>query len=334
MNSEYRCKKIFLDFHKSAVKSEIHDLALKCGFPEKIISELDLIAAELASNHIKHNTINGRIKYRICEDEKYGVYFEIISEDDGPEIDDYDKVLKDGYTTASKSMGVGLGSVRRLSDEFRIKSSGSGTIISIKKYAVKKPVIAEKKLMVSVLTRPHPLETVCGDGYYIERCKNGACIAVIDGLGHGVHAREASASAEKYLRQNASKSSVESLLTGLSEALKRTRGAVAGILIIDEDKGEMKFGGVGDISIRLFPKEEHVSFHSVPGILGMAPRKVRVQEDKWVSGKSMAILYSDGISSKFTLSDCMVDERPEKIAHCIMNDFWNKNDDGTVVVVK
>ena len=164
MNSECRCMRIFLDAHKSAVKNDINDLASRHNFPEKTINEIDLIAAELASNHIKHDTINGRIKYGVFGDEKSGIYLEIISEDEGPGIPDYELALEDGYTTSSKSMGVGLGSVRRLSDEFSIKSSISGTVIYTRKYLENMPVIPEKRLMISVLTRPYPLENVCGDG--------------------------------------------------------------------------------------------------------------------------------------------------------------------------
>lgn len=334
MNSEYRCRQVFLDAHKSAVKNDIHSLASRNNFPDKIIDEIDIIAAELASNHIKHDTINGRMKYGVFGDEKSGIYIEIISEDEGPGIPDYELALEDGYTTSSRSMGVGLGSVRRLSDEFSIKSSISGTIVCIKKYEEKLPSVPEKSLRISVLTRPHPLENVCGDGYYIERFKNGACIAVIDGLGHGIHAREASACAEEYLRHNASAEPIKSLLEGLGEKLKKTRGAVAGIMFINEDKGIMEFGGVGDISVHLYPKEEHISFHSVPGILGMRRREVTIQRHPWVIGKSMAVIHSDGISAKLDLNVCLPEERPERIAHYIMNEYWRKNDDGTVVVVK
>ncbi|UUX93344.1 ATP-binding protein [Methanoplanus endosymbiosus] len=334
MNSEYSCRRIYLHAHKSAVKNDIHNLASRNNFPDKAMNEIDLIAAELASNHIKHDTINGRIKYGVFTDEKSGTYLEIISEDEGPGIPDYELALEDGYTTSSRSMGVGLGSVRRLSDEFSIKSSVSGTTIAIKKYAEKIPVIPEKKLMISVLTRPHPLENVCGDGYYIERFKNGACIAVIDGLGHGIHAREASACAEEYLRNNASKTSIKLLIDGLGEKLKKTRGAVASIMFINDDRGFMEFGGVGDISVHLYPKEDHISFQSVPGILGMKRREVKVQSYPWVSGRNMAVIHSDGISAKINLDDCMPEEKPDIIAHYIMNKYWRKNDDGTVMVVK
>ncbi|MCQ1538791.1 SpoIIE family protein phosphatase [Methanocalculus taiwanensis] len=333
MNPEYKTRAVLLDPHKSMAVSEIHELAAMSGFPKKALGEIDLIVSELASNHIKHNTVQGRIRYRV-DDGGDGRYIEIISEDNGPGIPDCDIAFEDGFTTAAKSMGVGLGSIRRVSDEFDISSSLSGTRIRVKKYAEKRIPIHGNGLRISVLTRPHPFESVCGDGYYVERFRDGALIAVIDGLGHGVHAREAASCAERYLRNNARHARINDLLAGLGSVLRKTRGAVAGIIRIDEEQGKIYYSGIGDTSVRLYQGESYNSFHSIPGILGVNYTQVQIQSGDWIRGRSMAILHSDGISSRFSLDYAMAGETPQLIAHYIMDKYWREIDDGTVIVVK
>jgi serine/threonine-protein kinase RsbT len=55
----------------------------------------------------------------------------LVFEDKGPGIDDIDRAMTDGYTTA-RSMGLGLGGTRRLVNEFDIVSTpGVGTTVSV-----------------------------------------------------------------------------------------------------------------------------------------------------------------------------------------------------------
>jgi serine/threonine-protein kinase RsbT len=54
--------------------------------------------------------------------------------DSGPGIEDIERVLKGGYSTA-RSLGLGLSGSRRLVDDFSIESSlGKGTRIVIVKW--------------------------------------------------------------------------------------------------------------------------------------------------------------------------------------------------------
>ncbi|MCP1661456.1 MAG: hypothetical protein D5R99_08750 [Methanocalculus sp. MSAO_Arc1] len=333
MNPEYKTRAVLLDSHKSVAVSEIHQLAAESGFPKKTLGEIDLIVSELASNHIRHNTVQGRIRYRVGEGEN-GRYIEIISLDNGPGIPDSEIAFEDGFTTAEKSMGVGLGAIKRLADEFDISSSLSGTCIRVIKYAETRREAGGTSLRISVLTRPHPFESVCGDGYYVERFRDGALVAVIDGLGHGIHAREAASCAERYLRSNARHARIDDLLSGLGTVLRKTRGAVAGIIRIDEALGKIYYCGIGDTSVRLYQGESYTSFQSMPGILGVNYKPVQIQSGDWTGGKSMAVLHSDGISSRFSLDYALSRETPDVIAHYIMDEYWRENDDGTVIVVK
>lgn len=72
------------------------------------------------------------------------IYFEIIDQinrkglkisaiDNGPGIPDISQVMQDGYST-SGGLGAGLPGVKRLMDQFDIKSNGDGTKIDTIKW--------------------------------------------------------------------------------------------------------------------------------------------------------------------------------------------------------
>ena len=59
---------------------------------------------------------------------------EIIAVDNGPGIEDIEKALEDGFSTGG-GLGIGLGGVRRLMDEFEIQSKvGEGTKVRVVKW--------------------------------------------------------------------------------------------------------------------------------------------------------------------------------------------------------
>jgi serine/threonine-protein kinase RsbT len=59
-----------------------------------------------------------------------GGYIKVVAEDQGPGIEDVERVLSGGYTT-SGGLGKGVSGSRRLMDEFEIQSVvGEGTKIT------------------------------------------------------------------------------------------------------------------------------------------------------------------------------------------------------------
>lgn len=56
----------------------------------------------------------------------------VKAQDSGKGISNLNDAIKDGYST-SKTLGLGLGTVFRLSDEITIQTSNTGTIIELKK---------------------------------------------------------------------------------------------------------------------------------------------------------------------------------------------------------
>lgn len=107
-------------------------LAEQRGFAS---SELTLIAtaiSELARNIIRYAK-RGEISIQVVDgNPKQGLV--VIARDTGPGIVDVERALEPGYST-SGSLGLGLPGVRRIMDEFAIKSEiGQGTIVTVTKW--------------------------------------------------------------------------------------------------------------------------------------------------------------------------------------------------------
>ncbi len=104
----------------------------RLGFGEVDKSKIVLSAAELSKNILVHAE-KGVISFEaITGADKVGI--KISATDEGPGIDNIDRALEDGYSTAN-SLGYGLPSVKRLMDELAIDSEqGKGTKITAIKW--------------------------------------------------------------------------------------------------------------------------------------------------------------------------------------------------------
>ncbi|HLR03496.1 MAG TPA: anti-sigma regulatory factor [Virgibacillus sp.] len=101
------------------------DVAKEAGFSTVDQARIATAISELARN-IYLYTDGGKISVEQIDTlEHKGL--SVIASDSGPGIEDISRVMEDGYTT-SRGLGAGLPGVRRLMDEFDIKSnSGEGT---------------------------------------------------------------------------------------------------------------------------------------------------------------------------------------------------------------
>lgn len=106
--------------------------AKSIGFNAVDQARITTAISELARN-IYLYTERGKIEViRIVEQFSKGIC--IIASDNGPGISDVEKVMQDGFST-SQGFGAGLPGVKRLMDEFEIKTElKKGTIITIKKW--------------------------------------------------------------------------------------------------------------------------------------------------------------------------------------------------------
>ena len=107
-------------------------LARDVGFPSSDPTLIATAISELARNIVRYAT-RGEVILRVIENQTT-LGIEVVAVDKGPGIRDVSMAMVDGYST-SGSLGLGLAGVRRLMDDFEIKSaSGKGTTVTARKW--------------------------------------------------------------------------------------------------------------------------------------------------------------------------------------------------------
>jgi anti-sigma regulatory factor (Ser/Thr protein kinase) len=292
-----------------------------------------LIATELASNLVKHACAGSVIL--VSETLHARTRLRLITLDHGPGMNDLEACMRDGFSSAG-SPGTGLGAVKRVAGSLDIFSTpDKGTVLVAELDGpANKDAPASNGFSVGGVCIPYPGETAIGDGwdYSIE---NGCLyVLVSDGLGHGVLAAEASRLAVATFRKMA-KGDVASMLAGIHEALRDTRGAAAAIAAIDRQAGVVRICGVGNIvgSIVEHSQIRHLVSHN--GILGHAAPRINEFTHPWNDGCQL-VMHSDGVSGRWRPDDLMGLWRrhPSLIAGTICRDWVRGRDDATVVVAR
>jgi serine/threonine-protein kinase RsbT len=107
-------------------------LAVELGFSAVDATFLATAISELARNIVSYARTGAITVKAVRDSHRRGIT--VIASDDGPGIVDIQQALRDGFST-SGSLGLGLPGVRRLMDEFEIKSKpGHGTVVTVKKW--------------------------------------------------------------------------------------------------------------------------------------------------------------------------------------------------------
>src|SRR5919106_1710770 len=103
----------------AAARFAARGLADRVGFTEIDSYRVGLVAAELATNLVKHARAGEVLLRAACDDS--GPELELLAVDRGPGMANISASLVDGHSTTG-SAGIGLGAVRRLSEEVDIHS--------------------------------------------------------------------------------------------------------------------------------------------------------------------------------------------------------------------
>jgi negative regulator of sigma-B (phosphoserine phosphatase) len=183
------------------------------------------------------------------------------------------------------------------------------------------------------VNRNKPGNEVSGDAFLFHEDRDGALVALIDGLGAGEAAHEAAERAKQCVAEN-----TDVPLTGLLQlchrALHSTRGAVMMIMRVDHVQKSVSFAGVGNIGVKVFSNSS-IKPISRNGIVGYRMSNVREFTYPYTDG-DVFILHSDGISSRFVVDEAWVRDRKtdlQLVAQTIADEF-GKDDDMTVIVVR
>ncbi|MEJ7805341.1 MAG: SpoIIE family protein phosphatase, partial [Telluria sp.] len=187
---------------------------------------------------------------------------------------------------------------------------------------------------VGAVCLPVAGEDLCGDAWNMGLSEHGVTICTADGLGHGPDAARASDPAVAFASERPDFSAT-SLMALAHEALRGTRGAALAITVIDEQKGQLGFVGIGNIAGCIFMDGTRRHLMSHNGIVGSNLRKVQEFVHDWHSG-AMVILHSDGIATRWDLENYagLIFRHPSLIAAVLYRDFARKRDDAMVLVVR
>lgn len=308
------------------------ELALELGFDETQAGRLGIIVAEAAKNLFKHAR-DGEILLRALSLDEGGPGVEILSIDSGPGMEDVTRCLEDGYSTAG-SPGTGLGAMSRLASEFEVYSHpGQGTVLMARVRASHAGPNTAPPLQVGAISLAVDGESHCGDGWALNG--HGAPrIVVVDGLGHGKQAAEATETALRIFEEAPERNPAE-LLRLADGALRSTRGAALAAVLFNSEQDELAFAGGGNIAGRMLTGTVERNFVSHSGIVGH--RLVRVQEFVYPWPKNaLVVLHSDGLQTRWSFDAYpgLRARHSSLVAGVLYRDFRRPKDDVTVLAIR
>ncbi len=182
------------------------------------------------------------------------------------------------------------------------------------------------KVAVDFVTLPKEGEKANGDAAMVRRADDDVLIAVIDALGHGEKAAEVSVAALAYLDRAPIAKGLRSMVEGLHDSLRGSRGAAAMLLLVHHHR--LEGCGVGNVGLRSY--RARVPAMLTPGVLGGSMNRLRLFQAEVAPGDRI-ILYSDGISTRFDEEGAR-SGTPLSVCQAIIERHRKPHDDATVLV--
>jgi len=292
------------------------------------LTEADVGAAELAATELATNVdIHAGSGYMLVRTLPGRKALEMIAVDRGPGLD--------GAASGRGGLGVGLESVARLATTFDLYSRRTGGTVALARFEFSEPPPAPALDVGGVSVAAAPLDAN-GDGWAVGYDDRGCTVVVVDGLGHGPGAREAAQAALAALA-DAGEVDIRAWLARAHDAMRSTRGGVAGVARVDVVRGVVEFAGIGNVSGTTVASGTTKGLASRPGLLGTEHRVPNPQiiEVPWRHGSTL-VLWSDGLRSGVRVDDPpdLLGHDPAVVAAALHRDFARGNDDATVVVVR
>ncbi|MCA1591824.1 MAG: ATP-binding protein [Acidobacteria bacterium] len=335
-----------------AARRAVHRFAERQGFGVDALAELDIVVQEIGTNAVRYATGGGCLHWTTPLGSDAGL--EIFYWDKGPGIEDFDRAVRDGVSTGG-SLGTGLGAIRRLLDEFdaystvrgttrrlsNTRRTSHGTALLGRKWvaaaAERSPGEARGETLagrVGAWSRPYKGEDANGDAYFVREHKGSTLYAVIDGLGHGRGAREASDAAVATFEQWAGEP-LDELLWAVHDALRATRGAVIGAVVVDRMREIFNYAGVGNVEVRVLGSSEPTRPIPTNGTFGARVSNIRVWPHRWAEGVRL-VMASDGLSASWDIASYpgLSTKDPQLLAGILLRDYGRDSDDATILVAR
>ena len=320
------------------LRSKLSAATHRLGISDLKKENMLLVASEMVSNQIKH--ADGRGMLQLWQ--QPGPVLDILALDYGPGIANLYLAEKDGYSTTN-TLGKGLGTIRRLSDEsytYTQQESAGQT----KKWS---GAIFLSRFHFDTSTSPTTRSTLAGlkigmysnslsnshhngDRIYLHQVGKKLHWLHLDGLGHGAKAQAATDNLAVHLARHKQPAA---LLAAVDKQLVGTRGAVAIIGEIDLAQETVQLLGVGDMHAHYYDREQLYNVAFKPGILGREHRSTTPFHAEF--GKKCIILTaSDGIRRNLDIMNFvgLFNQPPQLIAYTLGNIMGRISDDQSLFV--
>lgn len=115
-----------------AARAQARDIAGTIGFDAIDQARIAMVTSELARNIVLHAHCGEVVLEQVVREQAVGL--QIVCDDQGPGIEDLDRVLNDAQAV-EWGHGLGLHAAKRLMDQFEIQSeAGRGTTVIVRKW--------------------------------------------------------------------------------------------------------------------------------------------------------------------------------------------------------
>lgn len=317
----------------AAGRRQAAQLARGICLPEERVARVELCVTEMATNLLKYAD-DGSLALRVVRAGGHPAV-ECLSLDSGPGIDDVHGALRDG-TSASGSLGIGMGAIARLADASGVHSlPGRGTVVFARFWAEDR-IPPPGPVRTGGLTRPISGEQVCGDTWAVRPLgapgSDALLLMMCDGLGHGPLAARVADRAREAFRDSGH-TSPEAVLQDVHRGLRGTRGAAVAIALADAAGQRVRLSGAGNIAALVASEDTRSGLLSLPGIVGLQLPRPRTFEAAFPPGAAL-VMHSDGLSDRWKPADFrgLFAQDPALAAAQILNQAAVRRDDAGIVV--
>lgn len=300
------------------------------GFDPTRKGKLALVVTEAASNVFFHARGGEILLRRLQADGVPGI--EVLAVDRGKGMQNFAQCAVDGYSTRGTA-GTGLGSIARNSDVFDAFSLPErGTVLLAQVWNGTQSERAGELKCGAVCVALQG-EEVTGDGYAVLTQSGRTRILLMDGLGHGQGAADATVAGLRAFYADPGLGPTESIQR-LHEALRPTRGAALAVVEIEPDTQSLRFAGVGNCSGSIHDpaaqRPQGLASHN--GTVGAQLPRIHEFQHRWPPD-GLLILHSDGVGTRWSLDDYpgLARRHPSVIAGVLYRDFSRQRDDSTVL---
>lgn len=309
-------------------RREALGMADAIGFDAMDAGRAALAATELATNVIKHGRGGRMYLSVVCG--RGGEGIELVTLDAGPGFS-LAQALPDGYSTGG-TQGLGLGAIQRQAGVLEVWSDDKGCVVVARIYPSRAARDVDVPYGALRLAMHH--EDACGDAWHLRADAQSVGVTLIDGLGHGLPAADASQAGTAAAAQRGAAAAAD-VITALHAGMSGTRGGAAAVARVEVATGAVDFAGIGNISATLCEPTATRGMASHPGIVGVQFRKAQPFHFHAAAG-TLLLMHSDGLQARWSLRSYpgLFHRHPALIVAVLQRDFDRGRDDTSIIALR